>query len=69
MPQGKVKKVVADRGFGFVESDATDLFFHHTEVFGLPFAELKEGQMVEFEIGRGPKGPCAAKVRPLRVKA
>src|SRR5687767_4801862 len=42
MPQGKIKKLVSDRGFGFVESDDKDLFFHHSEVFGLSFEELKE---------------------------
>jgi CspA family cold shock protein len=69
MPQGKVKKLVSDRGFGFVTGDDKDLFFHHSEVFGVSFEDLKEGEEVEYELSRGPKGPCAAKVRPLRQPA
>jgi CspA family cold shock protein len=63
MPQGKIKKLVSDRGFGFVEGDRGELFFHHSEVSGTPFEQLREGQMVEYEIGQGRKGPCATSVR------
>ena len=62
MPQGKIKKLVQERGFGFIEGERGDLFFHHSET-GVPFEELREGQMVEFEIGEGRKGPCAVSVR------
>jgi len=64
MPQGTVKKVIADKGFGFIEGDKGDLFFHHSEVQGARIEELQIGQLVEFEEGRGPKGPRAEKVRP-----
>ena len=47
MPQGKIKKLVSERGFGFIESDGGDLFFHHSEVTGAPFEELREGQKVD----------------------
>ena len=67
MPQGKIKKIVADRGFGFVEADSGDLFFHHSEVQGTTFDELQEGQTLEFEIGEGRKGPCATMVRPTEA--
>jgi len=63
MPEGKIKKLVSDRGFGFVESEKGDLFFHHSEVQGVSFEELNEGQTVEYEIGQGRKGPCAVSVR------
>lgn len=63
MPQGKIKKLVSDRGFGFLESDRGDLFFHHSEVQDGGFESLHEGQMVEYEIGEGRKGPCATSVR------
>jgi CspA family cold shock protein len=63
MPQGKIKKLVADRGFGFIEGERGDLFFHHSEVQGATIEELREGQMVEYEIGQGRKGPCATSVR------
>ena len=63
MPQGTIKKLVADRGFGFIEGDRGELFFHHSEVNGVTFEELSEGQTVEYEIGQGRKGPCATAVR------
>ena len=63
MPQGKIKKLVSDRGFGFIEGDRGELFFHHSEVSGVTFEELSEGQTVEYEIGQGRKGPCATSVR------
>ena len=63
MPQGKIKKLIADKGFGFVEGDREDMFFHHTAVEGTTFEQLKEGQMVQYEVGRGPKGPRAEQIR------
>lgn len=63
MPQGKIKRLVSDRGFGFVEGEKDDLFFHHSEVQGVAFEELREGQTVEYSIGQGRKGPCATGVR------
>lgn len=63
MPQGKIKRLVSDRGFGFIEGEQGDLFFHHSEVQGVTLEELQEGQMVEYEVGQGRKGPCATSVR------
>ncbi len=63
MPQGKIKKLVSDRGFGFIEGDRGELFFHHSEVTGTTFEELSEGQRVDYEIGQGRKGPCATSVK------
>jgi CspA family cold shock protein len=63
MPQGKIKKLISDRGFGFVGGDEKDLFFHISEVKDVEFDELREGQTVEYEIGQGKKGPCAISVR------
>jgi CspA family cold shock protein len=63
MPQGKIKKLVSDRGFGFIEGERGELFFHHSEVQGVTFEDLQEGQAVEYTIGQGRKGPCATSVR------
>jgi cold shock protein len=64
MPQGKVKRLVADRGFGFIETErGDDLFFHHSEVQGASIEELREGQRVEYQTGQGRKGPCATQIR------
>ena len=64
MPVGTIKKLVADRGFGFIKTDRGDLFFHRSTVQELQFEELQEGQSVEYTEGRGPKGPCAENVKP-----
>lgn len=63
MPQGTIKKLVSDRGFGFIEGERGELFFHHSAVTGTTFEGLHEGQQVEYEEGRGPKGPRASSVR------
>jgi CspA family cold shock protein len=71
MPQGTIKKIVADRGFGFISAAAGDIFFHHTVVEENKFEELKEGQPVTYEIAAGPdergrdKGPRAVSVKPV----
>ncbi|MEZ6072072.1 MAG: cold shock domain-containing protein [Pirellulales bacterium] len=63
MPEGKIKKLITDKGFGFIAGDGDDLFFHHSEVQGTTIEDLSEGQTVHFEIGQGRKGPCAVSVR------
>jgi len=69
MPQGRIKKLVTDKGFGFIDGERGDLFFHHSEVQDVTFEELREGQTVEFEIGQGPKGPRASSVRLIEQPA
>ena len=70
MPQGTIKKLVKDRGFGFISMGAGkgDVFFHVSSVEEGVFDALQEGQAVEYEIvednGRG-KGPRAGNVRPV----
>jgi cold shock protein len=62
MAQGTIKKLISDKGFGFIATDGADLFFHRSAVEG-NFDDLREGQSVEFTEGRGPKGPCAENVK------
>ena len=66
VPQGKIKKIVSDRGFGFIAADQGDLFFHHSQVTEGSFDNLQEGDLVEFTVGTGKKGPCAESVRPVK---
>jgi CspA family cold shock protein len=67
VPQGKIKKIVSDRGFGFIETDrGQDLFFHHSEVKSGSFDHLQAGDRVEYTEGSGKKGPCATDVRPVK---
>ena len=65
MPEGKVKKVIAEKGFGFIEADGGDVFFHHSALVGLAIEELREGERVKYEIGQGPKGPRAENVERM----
>lgn len=70
MPTGKIKKVVADKGFGFIRcDDGQDVFFHHSAVADRQFDSLAEGQQVEYAIEQGGKnqgkGPRASSVTPL----
>jgi CspA family cold shock protein len=62
MAQGTIKKLISEKGFGFIEGERGELFFHHSSVQGTPFEALREGQRVEYTEGRGPKGPRAESV-------
>lgn len=65
MPEGKIKRLT-DKGFGFIEvAGGKDLFFHHSNVEGARYDDLREGQMVSFQPGQGPKGPRAENVTPV----
>jgi CspA family cold shock protein len=61
---GTIKKVIADRGFGFIAAeDAKEYFFHRNALdSSLDFDRLNGGEKVKFEIEQSPKGPRAAKV-------
>ena len=65
MAKSVIKRLITDRGFGFIQSaEGTDLFFHRSELQGVEFSTLREGQEVEFEKGQGSDGrPAAVKVR------
>jgi CspA family cold shock protein len=62
---GTIKKVVADRGFGFITADdAKEYFFHRNSLdSSIDFDRLNGGEKVEFEIEQSPKGPRANRVR------
>ena len=62
MSQGVIKKLISEKGFGFIEGEGEELFFHHSAVQGVAFETLREGQTVEYTEGRGPKGPRAESV-------
>ena len=63
MQQGTIKRLT-DRGFGFIAQDGSDkdLFFHSSELVGVQFNDLREGDKVQFEVSESPKGPNAVKV-------
>ena len=69
MADGVVKKIVSDRGFGFISGEHGDVFFHHSVCEDVRFDDLQVGEAVQYEIDqgdgaqRGGKGPRAASVR------
>ena len=70
MAAGKIKKLVQDKGFGFIQTEGGQaVFFHHSIVADRGFDNLTEGQQVEYTVeqggGGGGKGPRAASVTPV----
>jgi len=62
---GTIKRMVSDKGFGFVAAqDGNEYFFHQSACTATPFDDMREGQAVTFERGQGPKGPRAENVQP-----
>jgi CspA family cold shock protein len=65
--QGTIKRVIRDRGFGFIRSaEGQEVFFHRSGLQNLNFESLREGDNVEFELERGEKGPRAVNVRSVQ---
>jgi cold shock protein len=63
MPTGTIKRLVRDRGFGFIRDEGgQEWFFHRSGVQG-SFESLAEGQRVAFDEETSPKGPRAGNVR------
>jgi len=66
MARGKVKWFNDQKGYGFITPESgDDVFVHHNSIQGEGFKSLAEGQEVEFEIEKGPKGYQAVKVTKI----
>lgn len=65
MHTGKVKKLIRERGFGFIsDTDGREVFFHQSGLTGeVKFDSLTEEQNVEFDIENSPKGPRAINIK------
>ena len=65
MPSGTIKKLVTDRGFGFIAADdGVEYFFHRSGLDpSLNFDSLSGGERVDFDIEPSQKGPRAHRVR------
>lgn len=63
---GTVKWFNDSKGYGFISrDDGDDVFVHHTSIEGDGFRSLSEGQKVQFEVTKGPKGLQATKVQKI----
>jgi cold shock protein len=66
MTVGTVKWFNADKGYGFIAPESgEDIFVHFSAIEATGYRSLDEGQVVEFDITQGQKGPQAANVRLL----
>ncbi len=65
MAKGTIRRLITDRGFGFIKTeDEKDLFFHRSNLEGVEYSSLREGQEVEYEVRQGNNGRSeAVKVR------
>lgn len=66
---GTVKWFNAEKGYGFItpdQKDQPDIFVHFSAIEGSGYRSLEEGQRVEFEVAKGPKGETAGDVRVIR---
>jgi CspA family cold shock protein len=65
---GTVKWFNDAKGFGFVTpaDGQKDCFVHHSAIQGSGFKSLQEGDLVEFDIVQGPKGPAAQNVAKIQ---
>jgi CspA family cold shock protein len=71
MASGKIKTMVRDRGFGFIQADggSADVFFHSSSVANGGFDGLSEGQQVEFDEEKDPRNPSRNRANNVRVSA
>ena len=66
MAQGQVKWFNDAKGYGFITQEGgEDVFVHYSAIQAQGFKSLVEGDHVEFEVTRGPKGLQAANVRKV----
>ena len=64
--RGKIKKMVRDRGFGFIRGeDGKEVFFHRSGMNGSEYDGMSEGQTVEYVIQEGPRGARAEFVKAV----
>lgn len=64
MNTGKIKKLVRDRGFGFIsDTDGREVFFHQNALVDVKFDALNEDQAVSYDVEKSDKGLRAANVR------
>lgn len=68
--RGRIKKMVRDRGFGFIRGDdGKEVFFHRSGLQSTDYDALSEGDSVEYVVQEGPRGARAENVRAASDEA
>jgi CspA family cold shock protein len=68
--RGRIKKLVRERGFGFVRGDdGKEVFFHRSGLGSTDYDSLSEGDVVEYVVQEGPRGARAENVRAVSESA
>lgn len=63
MHTGKIKKLIREKGFGFIsDGDGSEVFFHKNSLVDVDFDALNEGDELQFEVEQSPKGANATNV-------
>ena len=64
--RGAVKRIIRERGFGFLRADdGREIFFHRSALAEGSFESLAEGTVVEFEVEKGGRGPRAVNLQVI----
>ncbi len=69
MSRGKIKNLIKDKNYGFIRADdGREIFFHMSDLHDVDFKDLKEGDTMEFDVEKDPRGrgPKAVHVRRVR---
>ena len=71
MATGRIKTLMKDRGFGFIQVDGAneEVFFHSSSLSNGGFDDLREGQRVGFEIEPDPRNPRRSRAGNVRLEA
>ncbi len=67
MVRGRVKRFDEKKGYGFIEVEGStqDVFVHYSDIVGEGFRTLSPGDIVEFDLVEGEKGPKALNVHKI----
>ena len=69
MSKGTIKRIMRERGFGFIlAEDGREIFFHRSELQDVDFDKLEEGDHLEFTVTKGNKGPQAIGIKKISEK-
>ena len=64
--KGTIKRIIRERGFGFISAeDGSEVFFHRSALGDVDFDTLEEGGSVEFDLETGYKGPRAVNLKVI----